>query len=153
APAHGVFAQIVFSLMICVAVLTGRPPTTPIPEGTRRKLGQWSAVLVTLLLVQLVWGALVRHLPNALNQRMHLLTAFLVVAAGVWLLRVGFTSAARPRVAAAGWVLGVLLAVQVALGVEAWMGKFGDEARRGKPAASFLPETEQVTRDKATIRT
>src|SRR5205085_7112880 len=87
------------------------------------------------------------------NQRLHILTAFLVVAAGVWLLRVVFTTAARPRVAAAGWVLGVLLAVQVALGVEAWMTKFGEEARQGKPAASFLPEAQQVTRRQAEIRT
>jgi heme A synthase len=154
APVHGVFAQVVFCLLVALAVLTARPAPGDLPAGPRRSLGRLSLALVGLLFVQLVWGAMVRHTPSALNQRLHLLTAFLVVAAAVWLLRVGFaTPAARPRVASAGWVLGVLLALQVALGVEAWMGKFGEEARRGKPAAAFLPEAEQVSGKQAALRT
>ena len=82
---------------------------------------------VIAVFVQLVWGAMLRHTPDPLNQRLHLLTAFVVVAAAVWLLRAGFADpAARVRVAPAGWVLGGLLAMQVALGVEAWMTKFGE---------------------------
>jgi heme A synthase len=153
APVHGVFAQVVFCLLVSLAVLTARVVPAGLPAATRRPLGRLSLALVGLLFVQLVWGAMVRHTPNSLNQRLHLLTAFLVVAAAVWLLRVGFTTAARPRVAAAGWLLGVLLVLQVALGVEAWMGKFGDEARRGKPAAAYLPEAEKVTEQQAAIRT
>ena len=64
--------------------------------------------------------------------------AFLAVGLAVWLLRVAFTTpAARPRMAITGWVLGVLIALQVTLGVEAWMGKFGDEARQGKSAGAW----------------
>ena len=62
-------------------------------------------------------------------------------------------AAARARLGTAGWVLTALLAVQVALGVEAWMGKFGAEARRGRPVAAYLPEAEPVTAKQAAIRT
>lgn len=154
ATVHGVFAQVVFCLLVSLAVLTGRPVTTELPEASRRTLGRLSLALVGLLFVQLIWGAMVRHTPNALNQRLHFLTAFLAVAAAVWLLRVAFTTpAVRPRMAVTGRVLGVLITLQVALGVEAWMGKFGDEARQGKPAAAFLPEAEKVGVKQAAIRT
>jgi heme A synthase len=153
APVHGVFGQLTFALLVALAVLTAKPPADDPPGEALRPARRWSLALVGLLVVQLVFGALVRHRPDSLNQRLHLLTAFLVVAAVVWLLRVGFSSAARPRVARLGWVLGILLALQVALGVEAWMGKFGDEARRGQPAGSFLPEAEAVTVRQAAVRT
>lgn len=134
---HGVFAQVVFAVLVAQAVLTGRSPATEPDPGSRRFVGGLAAALVGLLVVQLIWGAMIRHAPNPLNQRLHLLTAFLVVAGGVWVLRTAFTNpAVRPRVAAAGWVLGVLLALQVALGVEAWMGKFGP---------GMNPETERLT--------
>ncbi|MDB5307758.1 MAG: ctaA [Gemmataceae bacterium] len=153
AAVHGVFAQVVFCLLVSIAVLSGRPATAALPPAVRRPLGRPSLVLVGLLFVQLVWGAMVRHIPNSLNQRLHFLTAFLAVGAAVWLLRAGFSApAARPRVARAGWVLGLLLAVQVTLGVEAWMGKFGEEARRGRLSSAFLPEAEKVTEKQAAIR-
>ena len=152
APIHGIFAQVVFCLLVSLAVLTGRSQagrTSTIPA----LLSRLSLALVALLFVQLIWGAMVRHAPNALNQRLHLLTAFLAVGLAVWLIRVGFTTAARPRVAFTGWVLGLLLALQVTLGVEAWMGKFGEEAFAGKRAASRLPEAEQVSEKQAAMRT
>ncbi|MBX9580546.1 MAG: COX15/CtaA family protein [Gemmataceae bacterium] len=144
APAHGVFGQITFALLVALAVLTAPAPASDPPPAAARPVRHLTLVLVGLLVVQLVWGALVRHRPDSLNQRLHLLTAFLVVATAAWLLRVGFASAARPRVAPLGWVLGVLLALQVTLGVEAWMGKFG---------GSLLPEAEAVTVKQAAMRT
>jgi len=154
AAVHGVFGQVVFCILVALAVLTGRPTPADLPAPARRTLGRWSLALVGLLFVQLVWGALVRHAPDSLNQRLHLLTAFLAVATAVGLLRAGFADpGARPRVAAVGWVLGVLIVLQVTLGVEAWMGKFGDEARRGKPAASYLAEAQPVTERQAATRT
>jgi cytochrome c oxidase assembly protein subunit 15 len=153
APVHGIFAQVVFCLLVSLAALTGRPADAPIPDRVRRVLGRLSLALVAVLFVQLIWGALVRHAPNALNQRLHLLTAFAAVALAVWMLRVAFTTPARPRLAFTGWVLGSLLAVQVALGVEAWMGKFGAEARAGKSAAAHLPEAEPIDEKQAAMRT
>ena len=150
APIHGIFAQVVFCLLVSLAVLTGRSKAgSTIPA----LLSRLSLALVALLFVQLIWGAMVRHAPNALNQRLHLLTAFLAVGLAVWMIRVVFTTAARPRVAFTAWVLGLLLALQVTLGVEAWMGKFGEEAFAGKRAASRLPEAEQVSEKQAAMRT
>ncbi len=154
AAVHGVFGQVTFAALVTAAVLTARPPAGDLTPATRRQLGRLALALVGLLFVQLVWGAWVRHAPDSLGQRLHILTAFLAVAAAVWVLRVGFTApSARPRVAPWGWALGVLVALQVTLGVEAWMGKFGEESRRGKPAGAFLPEGETVTAKQAAIRT
>jgi heme A synthase len=150
APIHGVFGQVVFAVLVAVAVLTARPATGDLPDSTRRILRHLSLVLVVLLFVQLVWGAMVRHMPNSLNQRLHILTAFLVVFTGGWLLRAGFSNpTARLRVGKAGWVLAGLLAIQVTLGVEAWMGKFGEEARSSQTASSYMSEIEK----QAAIRT
>ena len=97
---------------------------------------------------------MVRHRPDSLTQRLHILTAFLVVATGVWAVRIVFTThAARLRLAGFASALSVLLALQVLLGVESWMGKFGEEARGGKPATAFLAEAEKVTSKQAAIRT
>jgi len=145
AAVHGVFGQVTFAVLLTVAVLTARPPAYRLPRDERRTLGRLSLGLVGLLFVQLTFGAWVRHAPDSLGQRLHLLTAFLVVAAAAWLLRVGFGSpSARPRIAAWGGALGCLVALQVTLGVEAWMGKFGP---------GTLPEFETVTEKQAGIRT
>lgn len=143
---HGVFAQVVFCVLVALAVVTARPPAGELPAAARRTLGWLSVGLVGLLLVQLVWGALVRHSPTPLTQRLHFLTAFAVVAVGVWLIRAAFAdSTARGRLASPGWHLGLLLAVQVLLGVEAWMGKFG---------TFMLPELEaKISPGKAAVRT
>jgi heme A synthase len=143
AAVHGVFAQVVFCLLIAVAELTGRAAGADLAGTVRRRLGWGSLALVGLLFVQLVWGVMVRHTPTPLGQRLHFLTAFLVVAVATWVLRAGF-STARARVAAAGWVLAGLIAVQLLLGVEAWMMKFGQYT---------LPELVPVTRENAAVRT
>jgi cytochrome c oxidase assembly protein subunit 15 len=154
AAVHGVFAQVVFCLIALLAVFCTRPHRTDLPAESRGAAGWLSLLLVVVLLGQLVLGVLVRHLPTPLAQRLHFLTAFAAVAVVVGLLRAGFGSPlTRVRVAPAGWLLGVLVAVQLVLGVEAWMGKFSDEARNGQPADSFLPETAIPTPYQVAIRT
>lgn len=152
APIHGIFAQIVFCLLVSLAALTGRGVSSDLPPSSRRILGRASTALVVVLLVQLVWGALVRHRPDSLNQRLHLITAFVAVGLAVWLIRAGL-QLAKPRVRFASHLLSGLLLLQVLLGVEAWMGKFGEEARAGAAAASYLPEAAAVTKKQAVMRT
>lgn len=142
---HGVFGQLTFALLVALAVVTAARPAADLPPSARGPVRHLTLVLAVLLVVQLVWGALVRHQPDTVNQRLHLLTAFLVVATAAWLLRVGFSPAARPRVAPFGWVLGGLILLQVTLGVEAWMGKFA--------AGAALPEAQAVTKPQAFLRT
>lgn len=146
AAVHGIFAQIVFSVLVSLALLTGRVRTwEPATDAVRKRLNRFAVVLVAVVLTQLVWGALIRHSPTPLSQRLHLLTAFGVVAVAVWLLRAGFGSPeGRASLGIGGWVLGFLLAAQVTLGVEAWMGKFGQY---------MLPELVPITREIAVVRT
>jgi cytochrome c oxidase assembly protein subunit 15 len=142
---HGIFAQVVFCLLISIAVLTGRPSSSELPESHARRLTRRSVILTTFVFIQVVLGALVRHSPTPLSQRLHFLTAFLATALAVWMLTAIFSlPAARERTRLAGWLLGLLLIVQIILGVEAWMAKFGSYT---------LPELVTITVQYATIRT
>jgi heme a synthase len=145
ATVHGIFAQVVFCMLISIAVLTG--PDAPI-ESQRtypRVLGRGAVILVGVLFGQIVLGAFVRHVPTALTQRLHFLTAFLAAGVAVWLLLgIAREPAARTRVRSASWWFGLLLAFQVVLGLEAWMAKFGQFT---------LPELVKITTEYAVIRT
>ena len=123
---HGCFAQVVFSLLVILAVVTSTRyarAALPLEEAPRFRF--WSLVLTALVFLQLVWGALLRHTNGALPQRMHLLTAFAVVAVFVWFAHtVGTSPSARRILGRTIFVLSVLLVFQVSLGVESWVGKF-----------------------------
>jgi len=142
---HGCFAQLVFSLLVSLAVLTSaRFAAVPLPavEGPRIRL--WSLLLTALVVVQLIWGALLRHTNGALAQRMHVLTAFAVVAVTVWFAHVvGTSPPARQILGRTLILLSTLLALQVSLGVESWLGKF---------AGVLLPEMQKPTIGQASHR-
>ena len=133
AAVHGIFAQVVFSMLVGLAVLTTAPRETYKVHEYR---GRLPLVLTALVFVQLIWGVLVRHHPSALVQRFHLMFAFAVVATAVPLIgsRRGFGVC----------LLAVFLVLQVMLGVEAWMGKF---------ASGVLPELQRVSKGQAIVRT
>jgi heme a synthase len=142
---HGCFAQIVFSLLVSLAVLTSaRFATEPLPSENSLRLRRWSLVLAALVFFQLVWGALLRHTGGALAQRMHLMTAFAVVAAAVWFAHLALASPPPRRLLGRTLILlGVLLTLQIMLGVESWLGKFA-----GIP----LPELRKPTPGQAATR-
>jgi heme A synthase len=146
AAVHGVFGQIVFSILVVLAVLTARPPIkASMHPHDRRNCRRLAWLLVLVVLLQLAWGALLRHNPTPLAQRLHLLTAFAVVAAAVWLVHLAHQSVATwNRLNRAGILLAILIAFQIMLGVETWMGKF---------ATGILPELQKITRELAIIRT
>jgi cytochrome c oxidase assembly protein subunit 15 len=123
---HGVFAQVVFSLLVAIAVLASRKAQAALLEADdQRRLRVPLRVLVGLLLLQLVWGAILRHADRTFAARLHLLTAFAVVGGAVWVvLRIREIEAARKHLRGAVRVLEILLVVQLLLGVEAWFGKF-----------------------------
>jgi heme A synthase len=146
AAVHGIFAQVVLSLLILLAVLTEKLSfTSQQSEKSAKSLGMWAFALTALLFVQIIWGAIIRHDPTPLMQRLHFLTAFLALTIAVLLLRAVFANAeARSRIGWIGLVLGGLLVAQLYLGVEAWLVKFG---------AYTLPELVPITTENATIRT
>jgi heme A synthase len=141
---HGCFAQVVFALMVGLAAATapGWVVEYAAPTPAAGRLRRWSLLLVGVLFVQLVLGALVRHLHSPVFGRLHLLTAF-AVAAVVTVLAVRVFEA-RERSARTVAVLVALVAVQLVLGVEAWMIKF---------ASGTLPELVPVTGPQTLLRT
>jgi heme A synthase len=149
AAVHGSFAQIVFALLIAVALLTGRANREPeIPAASARKLRWQTSCLVLFTFVQIVWGAWIRHFPGPLSNRMHLFFAFVVVGFATLAIKQALSDpVSRERFKVAARFLMGLITIQVLLGIEAWMGKF---------LTGILPELENLTRkdaDKAFIRT
>jgi cytochrome c oxidase assembly protein subunit 15 len=104
-----------------------RAPTFPSRVWARGCTERRSVFAGVALLVygQLVLGGLVRHTTAPLWPRLHVLAAFVVTGAVVWMLHELFAGPGRARrQLAAGWLLGGLLLVQVSLGLEAWLIRF-----------------------------
>lgn len=145
AAVHGSFAQIVFSLLIAIAVLTRKPGTGDIPETTRRCLRWQTICLVVFCYLQILWGAWIRHSPDALGIRLHLIFAFVVVGFATLVMKQGLMDpASKLKLKLPFRVLMGLITLQILLGVEAWIGKF---------LGPTLPELEKITVGKAVIRT
>jgi cytochrome c oxidase assembly protein subunit 15 len=141
---HGVFAQVVFGLMVALAVVTTRPGLAISAGPESRRLHRWAVILAHLIFVQVVFGALVRHYPVPLSQRLHFLTAFLATGLAILVIRAVLANPlARTRAGALAWVLAGLLLLQLYLGVEAWMARFGQYT---------LPELVKVTPESGAIR-
>jgi hypothetical protein len=127
-----------------------RPPALMPPvsrletESADTATRRWSLVVVFLLLAQLILGAFVRHHLSPLAQRGHLLVAFAVLAAIVWLAKSALTEQGTNRnVARAVRLMLVLVGVQLLLGVEAWMIRApnlaaGSEVIVAEPSVSLL---------------
>jgi heme a synthase len=122
---HGCFAQLVFGMLVSLAVLTAAAWPRPVstdesPRWLRlRRIGLATVILVYL---QIVFGALVRHTYSLWGQRGHLLTAFAVVACVVRMVKEVFDLRIRDkRLRIAVSCLAILVIIQLFLGVEAWM--------------------------------
>jgi heme A synthase len=143
---HGVFAQLVFTLMCTVPLLWRRPVAAsgsfPFPT--------WLVVALPVsIVIQLIWGVMIRHHGGGLSQRLHMLTAFpvfaLAILIGVLLYRIADR---RLRPTALVIALKTLVLLQVVLGVEAYLGKFAALGAQ----ATLLPAAREVTVHAATIR-
>jgi heme A synthase len=143
---HGIFGQVVFGLLVSLAVLTAkRSPWPELAGPERSRVARLAWIFVGVVFLQLVWGALIRHNPTPISQRLHLMTAFLVLGVGVWLVRaVHESTSAWRQFRAASVVVLVLFFLQITLGVEAWLGKFG---------TGVLPELQKPTAGMAVART
>lgn len=142
---HGVFAQVVFGLLVMIAAYSARPAALTGDPTEARRLRRWANAFAHLIFLQVVFGAMVRHYPLPLPQRLHFVTAFAALALAMWLLRAVFVSPdGRARAGWAAWALSGLIALQLYLGVEAWMAKFG---------AYMPPELIPVTPEGGAIRT
>jgi cytochrome c oxidase assembly protein subunit 15 len=126
---HGSFAQFVFALTVVLAVVTGRgwlaglaPGTVPLAAPRLRKA---TLLLVGLVYLQIVFGALLRHVYSAFGPRGHLLTAFAVVAAASWVVKEVWEQHRRERsLRIPALILAGLVGLQLMMGVEAWMLRY-----------------------------
>ncbi len=148
---HGTFAQLVFCVLISGLILSAASdPLRELTPHHRDRLGVLSLVLPAIIVLQLVWGVLVRHTGSPLSQRLHILTAFVVTGLAVWLaVRCFAVTTNRHRLGFYAYHLLGVLAVQVLLGVEAYMGKF---TATGEFMA-IVPSLRPVTPYAAAIRT
>jgi cytochrome c oxidase assembly protein subunit 15 len=146
---HGCFAQLVFALLVSLALFTSRGWTEGLPATATtvemKQLRRWSLLTVALIYLQLVLGGLVRHTYSALGQRGHFLVAFAVVASVVWLVHLVYEyhTVNKPLLSAVT-LLAALVALQLVLGIEAWMMRF---------SSGGLPELQASTAGQGLVRT
>jgi hypothetical protein len=131
---HGILGQLVFTLLVLVALVLSRSwlagaTVETMQPGKLRRLCQLTALLATL---QLAAGAGLRHLGGAVLLWVHLLLASAILVHVILVLARTATQAsgllARPAIG-----LALLLFVQLALGVLTWW--FGG----GTPMADLTP--------------
>lgn len=141
---HGCFAQIVFGLLVGLAVFTSRGWCAA-PAADSPALRRWSLAAAGLIYLQIVFGAWIRHTGSPFGQRLHVLLAFGVVAAATGLLCVIFTQQPRDRrLTGPATLLAALLMLQIMLGLEAWIMR---------TAAGWMLELQPLTVRQAIIRT
>lgn len=129
ASVHGAVGQIVFALLAgLMAILTlekSSPPPLETPKA-RRSVIIWAHGLLALCLLQLAWAVWLRHFHHPIAQRLHLFFGCMIPAfiIGVHLKGLQYRPIFRWFGPASG-MLFLLVLVQVLLGIEAWLGKFG----------------------------
>jgi heme A synthase len=143
---HGCTAQLTFALLCSLAFFTSRSwhSARRSPEGSHVSR-RWTILTASLVYLQLILGAFVRHFNSPVAQRLHMLTAFAVVGTAVWMMKVlheneqAWPQFFRP----VHWLFGLLI-LQLMLGVEAWIQKFS-----GGP----LPDMQALTTGQEMVRT
>src|SRR5947209_6278889 len=83
AAVHGVFSQLVLALAVSVVVLAAPPRDVPADDRWHpgSKLLRIGLIAATVVFLQIVAGALLRHTDSPLGPRLHIIGAFLVVFA------------------------------------------------------------------------
>jgi cytochrome c oxidase assembly protein subunit 15 len=143
---HGIFAQVVFATLVSLALFTSRRWTADSSMPASLAVQRWSLVTVVLVFIQLLLGGLVRHREDLLGPRGHLLGAFVVTGAIIWLLLLIRNVESRERFRAQRILLMGFLAVQLLLGVESWLARFHVEGAN-------LPQLDPLPMHAEWIRT
>jgi heme A synthase len=141
---HGSFAPLVFTLIICLVGLTG-PVRSRFALFEPKRQRAYAVALFAFAYGQIIFGALLRHHTSSLSQRLHLFTAFVVLGLAILVIKsLVQTPELKNRFKIPARFLMGLLGIQILLGVEAWVGKFG----LGIPA-----DLDRLTTGKAIVRT
>jgi cytochrome c oxidase assembly protein subunit 15 len=139
---HGCTAQLVFALLSSVAYLTSSAWDHGFGEASADvRLKRLALLTAGFVYVQILAGAFVRHTESVVAPRLHLLAAFAVVAAAAALAASYWHSRKRDvNLSRLLFVLAGLVALQLLLGVEAWLSKFATTSGLFVP---LKPLTEQ----------
>ncbi len=142
---HGCLAQLVAATLVSIACVTAPAWSRPRlkQEDTKSAARLRNAALASAVLIygQVVFGAVLRHTYSPFGQRGHLLLAFAIVAAVVWLLKETREHMWQERgLVVAATLLAVLVGVQLLMGVEAWMLRF----EASTPARQMWTRTTHV---------
>jgi cytochrome c oxidase assembly protein subunit 15 len=150
ATVHGCFAHVVVCTFAAAVITAGPLPGFSLEDVDRKRIRNWAVGGIALVFTQLVWGALTRHWGTALAQRLHLLTAFAATAVVVS-IAIQLRSNADVKRRFGGYavhLLGIVF-LQVALGVEAYLGKFVAVG----PFANLPPSQRPISDGQALTRT
>jgi heme a synthase len=119
---HGVFAQVVLACTALMVLMTVPRWNTLLDLEFDPVMRRLSALTVGLLLVQIVFGGLLRHMENPFGQRLHPMLAFAIAGLVVWMAALTFGQSAGSRMLRGKAVaLLILVGLQAALGVEAFI--------------------------------
>ncbi|HZN34916.1 MAG TPA: COX15/CtaA family protein [Pirellulaceae bacterium] len=151
---HGCVGPLFFAYVGALAVATSKPQDASVKESAAgRNLLRAAAVTAALAYVQLVLGALVRHVPLTASPQVFRAALLLhLVVGGVLAVQIVLTAARAWSARAAGGVAGpglllpVLVAVQIALGLATYVAKYSWPAWLGDYAfaASFVVQEKSL---------
>lgn len=133
---HGAFGQCVLALAASTLTFATLDILVFEKAESPRRASRFFGLLVLATLLQLSWAVVVRHQGAGWAQRLHVLFAVLI-AGGLGQATMLCREPGARHLRFYAIALTALLVLQVVLGVEAWMGKFGT----GKPVA---PEAKTV---------
>lgn len=137
AVAHGITGQLFFALMVLVAVVTSRRwKTAGVPAAPASSARRLAEALLGLVLVQLVLGALQRHLGHGIVPHVAVAIAILVLAVllGAGIARQAGSGPVPERL---GTLLVAAVAVQLVLGLGAFLAT-GGRAVLGNPGPAAV---------------
>lgn len=151
APIHGCFAHVVVCMYFAAVVLCAPVSEARVLSAVdRKRIGRWILFAIALVFLQLIFGALTRHWGTALFQRLHMLTAFAATAVVVLIATLMRTvDTIRKGYGGYAYHLLSIVFIQVALGVEAYMGKFASVGAY----ANIEPRLRPITNGQAYTRT
>jgi len=144
---HAAFAQAFFALTVSLAIFTSAewsvdPQDKPIADGGR--LGRLCAVTTSLIYVQAIFGAVLRHTGERVDA--HLFFAALVALHVVLVLvRIMKFHGDLPKLTRPACFLGALLLLQLMLGIGSYFGKFTSMLRLPMATLVMLTTTHLVT--------
>ena len=143
---HAAVAQAFFALTVSLAIFTStdwreEPVDKPLTDGGR--LRRLCVITTGLLYVQAIFGAVLRHTGERLDA--HLVFATLVALHVIFIvIRVLRRHSDRPKLAKPACFLGILLLLQLMLGVASYLVKFTSLWQLPPGMVGFLTTTHLV---------